>query len=883
MSFALLEPPHTRAQSAMEMRPETFQVCNTCINAKCYPPLTDDYKARATQLFKNIRGKFGSKITKMDGINDPYKHETRSMEVRMSQPMFGLQMDTGPTDGHSSRTASSMSTSPVPLCNSPLTTWDAFGQAPIRLAKSESVPAKARPNNIDTSTAGLVTNDQVTVRVQTAAGFPDIVVSGSPLPMEEIPIGGQAKTSSMAASATQAPTFSLTKNLPNAPRMARASSSIAPISLSIDTSLKSPPTPQPSSSAASVSPRKATPRITDMPPSAFIINEEGSARLSPSMIIRPNTTPRLQLPKMPAPSSRPPPSPPKPQSRLRSVPALSVDGTNEIDREADHDNAALGDSDEDEEGDETNGGSDEDGEDFSQPISTDSSYSNLRPTVATPTRRPNLPSINTTPLDLSFPAFKSPVAGRSGPAGSLAQLRREGEMTPTALNAFDYFSIKSLPGPSGTPREDNATPGPSTSNRTAGPHILPMPSTPSVSSRPSIYHQASKSMINLFSKQELMAVKDLDRRNSKGKGKAPAQHDVPGPAPEYSEGTLRRRRSMPVYNATSEPPPYPIFARRDNVAILPRDDEGKERLPGYSNSIHLMAIMPRKMEFSAPGVQAKDRKWRRTLCELQGTAFRVYNCPPRAAGVGVIGNWWENKVGVGDVAVNGSSVTGSLADEPAREGPSKLGPDKGVTNVSIPSGSRRTSDVVPQTHIAIPAQKPKGLAASLLHPVTRGGSSPARSRSHSRSQSDVPMSSGGAGLRQSLDISRPATRSSSQLTSSLTSNSNCSVVVVADSALSSPSRSSFFPKSRNSVSSFNRSSLDIPSPDPSDLIRAYTMQNAESGLGNDYFKRKNVIRVRLEGEQFLLQAQDVPEVVEWIEVGSFCMNSGVGFWLITGF
>jgi len=61
------------------------------------------------------------------------------------------------------------------------------------------------------------------------------------------------------------------------------------------------------------------------------------------------------------------------------------------------------------------------------------------------------------------------------------------------------------------------------------------------------------------------------------------------------------------------------------------------------------------------------------------------------------------------------------------------------------------------------------------------------------------------------------------------------------------------------------------------------MQNAESGLGNDYFKRKNVIRVRLEGEQFLLQAQDVPEVVEWIEVGSFCMNSGVGFWLITGF
>jgi hypothetical protein len=43
------------------------------------------------------------------------------------------------------------------------------------------------------------------------------------------------------------------------------------------------------------------------------------------------------------------------------------------------------------------------------------------------------------------------------------------------------------------------------------------------------------------------------------------------------------------------------------------------------------------------------------------------------------------------------------------------------------------------------------------------------------------------------------------------------------------------------------------------------LQNAESGLGNDYLKRKNVIRVRMEGEQFLLQAQDVAEVVEWIE------------------
>ncbi|KAL4079535.1 hypothetical protein J3A83DRAFT_4043652, partial [Scleroderma citrinum] len=58
---------------------------------------------------------------------------------------------------------------------------------------------------------------------------------------------------------------------------------------------------------------------------------------------------------------------------------------------------------------------------------------------------------------------------------------------------------------------------------------------------------------------------------------------------------------------------------------------------------------------------------------------------------------------------------------------------------------------------------------------------------------------------------------------------------------------------------------EVPNPAKCDLIRAYTLQNAESGLGNDYIKRKHVIRLRLEGEQFLLQAPDVPSVVEWIE------------------
>ena len=73
-------------------------------------------------------------------------------------------------------------------------------------------------------------------------------------------------------------------------------------------------------------------------------------------------------------------------------------------------------------------------------------------------------------------------------------------------------------------------------------------------------------------------------------------------------------------------------------------------LPKYSNDIKLSAIMPRKMEFSAPGVPARDRKWRRVHVVLEGTAFRLYHVPHNVAGVSAVAGWWESKVGVGDIA-----------------------------------------------------------------------------------------------------------------------------------------------------------------------------------------------------------------------------------------
>lgn len=58
---------------------------------------------------------------------------------------------------------------------------------------------------------------------------------------------------------------------------------------------------------------------------------------------------------------------------------------------------------------------------------------------------------------------------------------------------------------------------------------------------------------------------------------------------------------------------------------------------------------------------------------------------------------------------------------------------------------------------------------------------------------------------------------------------------------------------------------DVPLPQEQYLLHSYALHNAESGLGTDYLKRQNVIRIRMEGEQFLLQARDVASVVDWIE------------------
>lgn len=385
-------------------------------------------------------------------------------------------------------------------------------------------------------------------------------------------------------------------------------------------------------------------------------------------------------------------------------------------------------------------------------------------------------------------------------------------------------------------------------------------------------------------------------------------------APTF-EAAVRRRRSLPVFSEATDPPPYPAFpplspsnlhniaqlgfpghnVNQAGLSIQPRDDEGRERLPPYSNLLHLRGILLRKMEFTSAGVQAKDRKWRRVVCVLEGTALKVYKPSRDLREKGVIGDWWERQVGVGDSRTSAGPAAKSKKDHEAngvgattREQIPKLygeGTDPaGQSDLELrppptpitPITPERTQPRLTGEHPFIPGQPPSSIYGSVQAQANRSRlnlavssllkpTSYSRSRSHSRAKSDSANLNVYGNWNSSLNAAGTAD-SSFRPRHGHDGRGPPPFTIPGRPMAHAPSESSV--RSRTS-SATSAHAID----DPRDLLRVYTMQNAESGLGNDYRKRKNVIRVRAEGEQFLLQAKDLADVVAWIEVGSIFYSS----------
>ena len=548
--------------------------------------------------------------------------------------------------------------------------------------------------------------------------------------------------------------------------------------------------------------RVALLRLSSLPPPAFTMNnEDGSVRLSPALIGRHFPTAVRPLPptsiarrsSSPAPSLRSVAS----RVRLRSVPALAIDGT--------------GDGDGDGSGDDE-GGSDEDNVPMTSSPTSEGEEDD--PTTEREEGSSTYVSAIATPVD--------PSPGLSDPSHVM-----DGEKTPVLKHPQDYFS----PYP---PRSDSVnwmSPGSNSKRASLPPKNRPVP----------LYRQPSKSMVNLLSnpRRDLSIIDE----ETKGKGKAtdPVSSVVATDVNVIPDGSrLQRRRSLPTFTEATEPPPYPSLdiPARFIPKVFPRDEEGKEHLPVYSNDIILSAVLPRKLEFSSPGVQARDRKWRRVLCVLEGTVFRVSEPPAAAVGIGAVGRWWERTVGVGDLTSDAPLPKQTTTTAPASQ---KIDQDL-CGDEDRPAPGLPPSVIAPDRESAAWAKKSGLRPSGFLHRSGNTSGTSSRRPSGEISREDVRHG-------HSVSISRPSVSS-----------------VTTSSTTGRPSIHSH----RRTASPMSTTSALVehaPSPQNSRPLRVYTLQHAESGLASDYLKRKNVIRVRMEGEQFLLQAPSVQAVVDWIEVG----------------
>lgn len=603
-------------------------------------------------------------------------------------------------------------------------------------------------------------------------------------------------------------------------------------------------------------------------PPPFRLATERGLRLSPSIVAR-QPMPILNLPALPPPPPAAEDTPPRQNVPLRSIPSLSRHGRSSADCQADHENATLGDSDEDD-GDEC-----DEEEGFADALSMQCQSDD---------EEEEPPSAGPSGIDGFKNSQKQHMTDNESPVQDPSASSAQGNAT--GPNLADYFCSKTyvnsirLGSSSTSLAMYPFSPGiPDVAEANKRHTVDPDPPISGVrlERKPSLYRTTSRSMINLGSTRRterglypprsretvgsnLGSVSGHTAETQAGSEESGAEADI---------GRLLRRTSMPSFHPTSDPPPYPTFDPRPRESrVMPPEDEGGERLPTYSNSLYLIAIMPRKMEFSSPGVQAKDRKWRRVVCELEGTAFRVYKCPPGASGAGVLGDWWEKRVGVSDIA--SPSPPRPRKKEEEVERPVKLGIDEAPAIQSVPSGGSLSAPPARQTRSRTESQSSRATHSTMMttpRPAKRisGASflSPFRSASASRSEAN------GEGSRRPESSELELLPVDMRDSRSSLSNESTGRATPATQRLSQPpqprsaARLAFLPVATGRA---QRRQGDIPKPPKSDLLRAYTLQNAESGLGNDYLKRKNVIRVRSEGEQFLLQAPDIPAVVEWIEV-----------------
>ncbi|PVF97434.1 hypothetical protein CPB86DRAFT_815578 [Serendipita vermifera] len=556
------------------------------------------------------------------------------------------------------------------------------------------------------------------------------------------------------------------------------------------------------------------------------------------------------------------------------------------------------------------------GDYFNQARGSSYSTQGISPTSSSFSRREPTSSTMTGSLESAIVA-----ASASAGLGLLPALRDRGSLaTTSSTSASSVTPTTSLshalhiPSPSSLSHATSASLSATDFHR-ANLHLAASPSPSSLGTngklaaglgdgagraRPLVYRQASRSMVDLSTSSAIMGIEDNEAEYDAGDHKgADHKHDpslsttttattltltqaasstgdspawlVPPPTPTITRpparnSTIRRVSSVPLLQSADMPqlsghseqlPPYHTIPRRE--------EEGKEDLPPYSNDIILAGLLPRKMEFDKPGVQARDRSWRKVWCVLHGTMFRIYK-------VGT----FETKFGAlaaapvaGQLPVTSASSVlsgGRVRSGTQTLGASRLGP--GNTNPTASRPGTAQSTTTKDTNSKTPIDANLGpTTLTKNQQVSSPGllAPPGTASSASSMYSGNPRNSGSsyASPRSSFTQSRPSTPLRSAGTPG--HGHSQSIASIASGKIKGREIAQDPGHGPEGGSLMDNGGTRIYNPAASALLHQYTLQNAESGLATDYIKRRNVIRIRMEGEQFLLQMPTVEDVVDWIE------------------
>lgn len=370
--------------------------------------------------------------------------------------------------------------------------------------------------------------------------------------------------------------------------------------------------------------------------------------------------------------------------------------------------------------------------------------------------------------------------------------------------------------------------------------MTPASSTPplatAMTGRAPMYTQTSHSMINLSTPRAertatlrpsspdhpLQTVDEVDPASTPALDRDWARPPATPATPYLSPPPLKRRLS--AGEAEAAPPKYEsvrLAHDQEGPSPKPREEEGKERLPGYWCGVHIEGTLARKMEFMQPGVQAKDRGWKKYYFVLHGTALFVYKFDPSKVPLRA-----------------GEPYLTCDEHESHQFLHVHLAPEHHRASVSSAANaaSQAAKTTTRRATVGLEAAPRTSVIANAISNARRGTIG-----SHTPTRREMP-SDGNGEKNPALFQTQPTNRRQSSGADS-----------VASSTASAPI-ASHMPFAHNQ------------------LLHVYSMHAAESGLAADYKKRLHCVRVRAEGQQFMLQTDTARQCVQWIEAFQAATN-----------